>query len=239
MPVGQGPLDGRRLLVGPGALAGPQARRSTTPTLGAIDLPGLTDPLRRQRALRRPRPSTSRRRRSASTTSRSGSGWTPIRLRTRARNRQSGRRRIGQGLELVALAQRLGSAVGVVHPAGTTASRAPAAAGSARGGSSRRSRPGGRGPTRPPACQASSAAAQRGVRVVHARPASTQSATSSGRPGRGARRRGSAAAAARTSPSVSMTTADSSESWVHERRLKLSEPMVVQVSSTMQTFACT
>ena len=73
--VGQGPLDGRRLLVGPGALAGPAPRRR------ALDprrdpAARLTAALRRQRLLRRPRDRTSPRPRSASTTSRSGSGST-------------------------------------------------------------------------------------------------------------------------------------------------------------------
>jgi hypothetical protein len=37
----------------------------------------------------------------------------------------------------------------------------------------------------------------------------------------------------------SMTAQLSSESWVHERRLKLSDPMMAHVSSTMHTLAWT
>ena len=40
-------------------------------------------------------------------------------------------------------------------------------------------------------------------------------------------------------PSRSTTPQQISESWVHERRLRLSEPTAIHVSSTMQTFACT
>ena len=72
----QGALDGRRLLLGPGAVAGPQAVRR--PPDARPDRPARS---RRcaSTTTRSPAaaPSTSRRPPSASTTSRSGSGWTP------------------------------------------------------------------------------------------------------------------------------------------------------------------
>jgi hypothetical protein len=43
----------------------------------------------------------------------------------------------------------------------------------------------------------------------------------------------------RPSARASRTAAVSSESWVQERRLKLSLPTVHHTSSTTQTFACT
>ena len=44
---------------------------------------------------------------------------------------------------------------------------------------------------------------------------------------------------ARSSSVASITEHESSESWVHERRLRLSEPTTTSTSSMMQTFACT
>ena len=73
--VRQGALDGRRLQLGPGALAGPAAVGRARDA-GRAEAAGLADPLRRQPLLRWALRPTWRRRRSASTTSRSGSGWT-------------------------------------------------------------------------------------------------------------------------------------------------------------------
>ena len=113
--------------------------------------------------------------------------------------------------------------------------------------------PGGRSPIPSRRCQLSSVLAPL-RRASNHEAGSTRSAVSSG-----ARPRCSAAsrtrvsrastrapspspagsAGARPSRRLSITAHESSESWVHERRLRLSEPTASHTSSTTQTLACT
>ena len=142
-------------------------------------------------------------------------------------------------------------AVGVLEHFAAAAGPRHVSAAPGPGTSRRRSRPGGRGPSRP-ASRASRRArrrtrrtpppcprARRSRRPPHARPPCP--ARRPPRAARGARQRAEAATSGSrgSPPLVSTTAAVSSESWVHERRLKLSEPVVAQTSSITHTLACT
>ena len=125
---------------------------------------------------------------------------------------------------------------------GTARARAPASPGRAPAAQAAQP-PGGRAPGRPAVVPRVERGAAPARTPRTCPPASTQSAileqVASGGCGRGARRPGSAGAGGRTRRPRSTTTADSSESWVQDRRLKLSEPIVAQASSMTQTLACT
>ena len=105
-----------------------------------------------------------------------------------------------------------------------------------------RSQPaGGRGPRRPPSCHACNRAADAANARTMTRGSSSASPCSSSSPRCSTASRRRSATANGEAPSVlsSQTAAVSSESCVHDRRLRLSEPTEAQTSSTMQTFACT
>ena len=162
------------------------------------------------------------------------------------------RRRRG-GLEGAPPAERAGAAVRVVDRAVERRGPQPGDRATAAVGRSGRSRPGGRGPDRPPVVPGLQARGAHSANASNAAAGSSRSSSSpsaavqvlagqrqpqvAGEPaGAVAERRRRGLASSRSS---SRTAQLSSESWVHDRRLTLSEPTEAHTSSTTHTLAWT